>query len=101
MKTPETYQAALGEDVPPASIYRHTLAGMAVAEAAASDHHVVDGIEIFVQRVSSASTQQSVAQREQTGEVYPNICHLNQILHKHIHRNTHTQIQKLRVSSAS
>lgn len=72
--------ASLAEDIPPSSVHRCTLAGVSVTEAATSDHHVVKSVVIFVLRVPAFSTQQSVAQREETSEVNTNICQGDQIL---------------------
>lgn len=52
---------------------------MSVTEAAASDHHVVKSVVIFVQRVPASSPQQSVAQSEEASEVDTNICQGDQI----------------------
>lgn len=52
---------------------------MAVTEAAASDHHVVKSVEIFVLRVPAFPTQQGVAKREETGEVHPDVGHGDQL----------------------
>lgn len=52
---------------------------MSVTEAAASDHHVVKGVVILVLRVPAFSTQQSVAQREETSEVNADVCQGDQI----------------------
>ena len=73
------YHARLGEDVAASSIQRHTLAGVAVTEAAASDHHVVKSVVIFVLRAPASSTKQGVSQREQTGEVDPDVGHGDQL----------------------
>lgn len=70
----DVYHAGLGEDVAPSSVRRHTLAGVAVAETAATDHHVVESIVVLVLRVP-ALPQQCVAKREETGEVDPDIGH--------------------------
>lgn len=47
---------------------------MSITETAASDHHVVKSVVIFVLSVPASSTEQSVPQREETSEVNPNIC---------------------------
>lgn len=52
---------------------------MPITETAASDHHVVKSIVIFVLRVPASSAQQSVAQSEETSEVDTDICHSDQI----------------------
>lgn len=52
---------------------------MPVAEAAASHHHVVKSVVIFVLRVPASSPQQRVAQSEEAGEVHADICHRDQI----------------------
>lgn len=69
------YHGGVCEDVSSSSVHRRAPAGMSVTEAVASDHHVVKSVVIFVLRVSASSTQQSVAQREETSEVNPDICH--------------------------
>lgn len=75
----QPYHASLGEDIPPSSVHRCALAGVSVTETAASDHHVVKRVVIFVLGVSAFSPQQSVAQREETSEVDTNICQGEQI----------------------
>lgn len=73
-----TYHSRLAEGVPPPLVHRRALAGVPVTEAAASDHHVVEGVVVFVLGVP-ALPQQSVAQSEETREVDANICHSDQI----------------------
>lgn len=73
------YHARLGENVPPPSVHRCALAGMSVTETAASNHHVVKSIIIFVLRVPASPAQQSVAQSEEASEVDTNVCQGDQI----------------------
>lgn len=75
----EPYHAGLGEDVASPRVHRRALAGVPVAEAAASHHHVVKSVVIFVFRVPASSPQQCVAQSEEAGEVHTDICHRDQI----------------------
>ena len=49
------------------------LGGVSVAEAAASDHQLVQGVVVLVLGVPPPAAQQGVAQREQTGEVNPDV----------------------------
>ena len=74
-----SYHAGLGEGVPPSPVHRRALVGVSVAETAASDHHVVKSVVIFVLGVSAFPPQQSVAQREETSEVDANVCQREQI----------------------
>ena len=73
-----TYHSSLAEGVPPPSAHGRALAGVSVAEAAASDHHVVQGVVIFVLRVP-ALPQQCVAQSKEAREVDANVGHGDQI----------------------
>lgn len=47
------HHSRLTEGVPPPLVHRRALAGVSVTEAAASDHHVVKGVVIFVLGVSA------------------------------------------------
>ena len=67
------YHAGLVEDVSPAGVDGPAPAGVAVAEAAAPHHHVVQGVVVLVLGVPPPAAQQGVAQRQQTGEVNPDV----------------------------
>lgn len=73
-----THHSGLTEGVAPALVHRRALAGVAVTEAAAPDHHVVQRVVIFVLRVP-ALPQQSVAQSEETREVDADVGDRDQI----------------------
>lgn len=52
---------------------------MSVTETAASDHHVVKSVIIFVLSVPASPAQQSVTQSEEASEVNANVCQGDQI----------------------
>lgn len=72
------YHSSLAEDIPASLVHRCALPCVSVAETAASDHHVIQSVIIFVLRISTFS-QQGVAQSEETCEVNTNIRHGDQI----------------------
>jgi len=78
------YHAGLGEDVPPPSVHGRAAGGVSVAGAAPPDHHGVQGVVILVLRVPASSTQQNVAQREQTSEVHTDISQGDQICERRV-----------------
>lgn len=47
---------------------------MAVAEAAAPDHHLVEGIVVLLQGVVVPPPEHSIPQGVELGEVYPQVC---------------------------
>lgn len=56
------------------------MSGVSVTEAAASDHHLVQSVVVFVLRVSfTFSTQQCVSEREEMSEVHPEVSHRDQL----------------------
>lgn len=62
------------------------LGGMAIAEAVATDDHVVEGVVVLLSHLVTG-IEQVVAQRVEFGEVYPQVCDL-----QHVCRHTHTFI---------
>lgn len=74
-----SYHASLGEDVAPLGVHRGALAGVPVAKAAASHHHIVEGVVVFILRVPALPAQQGVAQSEEAAEVHADVCHQDQI----------------------
>ena len=54
------------------------LGGVAIAEAVATDDHVIDGVVVFLCHLV-AGIEQVVAQRVELGEVYPQVCDLQQV----------------------
>ena len=69
----QPYHAGLVEGVSSAAVHRHAHAGVAVAEAAAPHHHVVQGVVVLVLGVPPPAPQQGVTQREQAGQVNPDV----------------------------
>lgn len=74
-----SYHASLGEDVAPPSIHWGALAGVSIAETAASHHHVVETVVIFIFWVPALPAQQGVAKSEEAAEVHADVCHQDQI----------------------
>lgn len=70
-----SHHSSLLEDVPATAVHWHALPGMSVAEAAASHHHLIQGVVVFVLGVSPVSAQQCVAKRQEVCKVHPEICH--------------------------
>lgn len=70
-----SHHAWLIEDISSGAVYWHTLAGMAIAEAAPSDHHLIEGVVVFILRVPPTPCQQVIPQSEQTCEVDPKVGH--------------------------
>lgn len=73
------YHASLGEDVAPPAVHWGALAGVSIAETAASHHHVVESVVIFILRVPALPAQQGVAKSEEATEVHADVCHQDQI----------------------
>lgn len=61
--------SGMGEDVSSAA-HRSALRGVSVTEAAASHHHVVQGVVIFVLRVSAFAAEKGVPEGKEASEVY-------------------------------
>lgn len=62
------------------------LGGMAIAEAVATDDHVVEGVVVLLSHLITG-IEEVVAQRVELGEVYPQVCDLQHVC---AHRHTHT-----------
>lgn len=75
----DSYHASLGEDVAPPRVHWGALAGMSIAKTAASHHHVVESVVIFILRISALPAQQGVTKSEETTEVQADVCHQDQI----------------------
>lgn len=74
-----SYHASLREDVAPPHVHWGALAGVSIAKTAASHHHVVEGVVIFILRIPALTAQQGVAKSEEAAEVHPDVCHQDQI----------------------
>lgn len=74
-----SYHASLSEDVAPPRVHWGALTGVSIAKTAASHHHVVESVIIFILRVSALPAQQGVAKGEEAAEVHADVCHQDQI----------------------
>lgn len=69
-----THHARRAGHIPRRRLHRAAFASVAIAEAAAADHHLVDSIVVLIQGVIVPPSKQSIPKGVELGEVYPQVC---------------------------
>ena len=70
------------------TVNRGTLGGVAIAEAVATDDHVVESVVVLLGDLITG-VQQVVTQCVQLGELHSYVCYLQHV-YTHIHTHTHS-----------
>lgn len=68
-----THHCQRAEHITRPRLHRNAFASMAIAEAAAPDHHLVESIVVLIKGVIVPPSKQSIPKGVELGEVYPQV----------------------------